>query len=105
MPWKTRTLEELLAVEPNPRSGTGEMCVMVNTDEGRILATAGARVGSGLENLERCTQRYRIQEKTYLWLAGYPSGGSNSREEWPVDDVNPRVREIREGVKRFRHLM
>ena len=85
MGWKTRTLEVLLNVEPSSRPGSGEMIVMVNSDEGRILADGGAFV-SGEVNpaYVRKTQRYHVVGKTFMWLSGYPDGDSNTKEDWPV---------------------
>lgn len=97
MEWNTRTLEELLATEPLIRPGTNESMVIVNADEGRTLVAAGASISSGSENLERNTQRYRINDKTYLWLAGYPTG--NWEDEFPINQVDPRLREVLRAAK------
>jgi len=91
-----RSLKKLLAEKPFNRRG--EMVIMVNAEEGRILATAGASISSGSENLERNTQHYTLNGKTYLWLAGYPDG--NWDDEFPVKDaVCPRLREVIDTVK------
>ena len=92
MRWKTRTLAELLAAEPLARSDRGEAAVMVNTEEGRILAAAGAQVSSGSRNLERNTQYYQIGGKTFFWLAGYADGERN--DDFPVSQDGTRLGEI-----------
>ena len=92
MQWKTRTLAELFVAEPHPRAGSGEVVVMINTEEARTLAAAGVQFSSGSENLERNTQRYRTEGKTYLWLAGYPDGKHDA--DFPVAHNNPRLGEI-----------
>ena len=92
MRWNTRTLTELLAAEPHPRAGSGEVVVIINTEEARTLAAAGVKFSSGSENLERNTQRYRTEGKIYLWLAGYPDGKYDA--DFPVAHNNPRLGEI-----------
>ena len=93
--WKTRTLDELLAAEPRIRTGTNENVVMVNTEEGRLLNAACARVISGNENMITNTQYYEIGDKKFMWLAGYADG--NFDDTWPVDRVDPRLRAAAEG--------
>ena len=93
MEWETRPLEVLLATEPNHhRMGAGKV-VMVNTEEARMLADVeGCRMSSGSENLERNTQRYTINGKTYFWLAGY--GSPEWDDPFPVASGCPRLESV-----------
>lgn len=93
MKWSPRTLDELRAAEPRQHHDGSDLVVHVNKEEAILLHEAGATVASsGCRDLDRGTQRFLFEGKTYFWLAGYGSGDTNN--EYPVSSaVDSRVRQ------------
>ena len=93
MKWAPRTLDELRAAEPRQHHDGNDLVVHVNKEEAILLHAAGATVASsGCRDLDRGTQRFLFEGKTYFWLAGY--GSRDTDDEYPVGSaVDSRVRQ------------